>query len=74
MFAFRADHLVMDNYLLCFSLEKTTFPIQNISQLPLVLSIGLMTPGFFSLLFGVPIGVVLMELVFGSYVCDTLWV
>jgi hypothetical protein len=38
---FRVNHLVLENKLVCSSLEKTTSPEVNIPQLLVVLSAGL---------------------------------
>lgn len=53
--------------------RKTTSPAPNISQWALVLSVGLRTCGL-SPSFGMSIGVLLVQLTFGSCVSETSWV
>lgn len=43
---FRDGHLVLDNQLMCSSLDKTTSPVLRIPKLPIILCVELKPPGY----------------------------
>jgi hypothetical protein len=45
LYVFRSNHLVLDNQLVCSSLEKRICPALSIPQLPVVVYVGLRPPG-----------------------------
>jgi hypothetical protein len=65
-YVFSADHLALDNQLICSSLEKAATTSANFSQLPIVLYLELRLLGLFPVYFGMSIGFVLVQLKFGQ--------
>jgi hypothetical protein len=61
MSVFEADHLVLDNQVVCSSLRKTISPTLGIPQWPVVLCVGLEPHRHFLLYFSMSIVVVLVE-------------
>lgn len=59
---FRNNILISDNHLVCYSLGKTISPILKIPLLLIVLYVGLRPCEVFTILFGMSIGVFLVQL------------
>lgn len=76
MCVFRADSLVLDNWLVSSSLKSPTSSISIFHQLPAGLCVRRRPGGLFLLYFGMFIGVNLIQLTFGlgSHVSETLYV
>lgn len=59
---------------MCFSLGKATSPVPSCPQLPVIFHVELRPHGFFSVLFVIFIGVILVQLAFGSHDDEASWV
>jgi hypothetical protein len=66
MYVFRADHLALNNQLLYSSLGKTISLEPSFPQLSNVLYVGLRTYRLSHVQFGMSIGVILVQLMFGQ--------
>lgn len=66
IYVFRTDHLALNNQLLYSSLGKNTSFAPSFPQLYKVLYVGLRTYRLFYVQFGMSIGVILVQLIFGQ--------